>query len=142
MREYFTAATEAEAAEVDEGSEISVDGKVLRYYKPTSGQYAIYMAESASRFTGNSEKTAATINFFMDLWDEDSRKVLAGWLLDRDSGFGVDQVMEIMNEMMEEWAGRPTKPSTGSTQSRTSGGRKSTRTTPALTSSAKSRAAS
>lgn len=133
-KEFITAVEETFDPEVDQGAELTLDGRELRYFRPTDGQIAIYMASSSKHSTVN-DKVAATINFFMGLFEEDDQSWLAGRLMDRDDAFGVTMVQTLLNSMLEDWSGRPTKSSGGSTQSRKSAGRKSTAPTRALTSS-------
>ena len=134
MREFVTAVEEAFEGEPDEGNTLKLDGHVLHYYKPTDGQIAVYMA-STGRHSSDSDRTAAIINFFIELFDKDSQAYLVERLLDRDDPFGLVQVEEMIEALTEEWSGRPTQRSSGSTPSRRTGGRKSTPRTPRSTSS-------
>jgi len=132
MREFVTAVEQAHEDEDEGGSTLVLDGRELRYYQPTDGQFAIYMA-STGRHASQTDRIAATVNFFIELFDKNDQVHLSDRLLDRDDPFGVPMMEEIMGEMVQEWTGRPTVPSSGSTPSRKSGGRKSTRRTPAST---------
>jgi hypothetical protein len=134
MREFVTA-VKAATEPVEQGEEFTIDSHPVRCFKPTEGQVAIYMAESGRHSTDN-DRTAAVINFFMGLFEPDDQAYLANRLLDRDDAFGLGQISEILNAMMEDWSGRPTQPSTGSTPSRSKGGRRSTRPTQQSTLSA------
>jgi hypothetical protein len=131
-REFITAAKEA--AEVDEGIALTLDGRELRAYKPTGGQYAMFMATTNGRWADSAEKMAATIDFVLALFAEDDARHLGQRLMDRTDDFEVEDLMAMVNALTEEWAGRPTRPSTGSTRSRPSGGRKSTAATLVATS--------
>jgi hypothetical protein len=130
MREFKTAARQAVDPEAAEKPiEFEVDGEVWRAYKPTEGQLAWLMA-NATDFAKVEDQAAASINFFVGLFDDDTRRLIAQRLLDRDDPFGLEEIGEITEYLTEEWAARPTKPSSVSTPSRRSTGRKSTATAP------------
>jgi hypothetical protein len=134
MREFVTAVEDAFDPDKDQGSRILLDGRELTVYKPTDGQYMIYIAETGRHASGE-QQIAAAVNFFMGMFDEEDQSYLAGRLLDRNDPFGMKKIEEIVSAVVEDWAGRPTQPSSGSATRQKSGGRKSTRRTPALTSS-------
>jgi PhoPQ-activated pathogenicity-related protein len=136
MREFVTAVNEAYPAEqeVDEGNTFILDGKELRYYAPAEGQYMVFMA-STSRHASNNEQVAGVVNFFIGLFDDESQTYLTERLMDRKDPFGIDMINQILDAMVEEWTGRPTKSPTASSRSPKTGGRKSTRPIQALTSS-------
>lgn len=134
MKEFTTAAAEAEKPEgaEDEGMEFSVDGVLCHCYKPNDGQLAFLMA-TTGRHSNEQEQIAGIINFFVAVLDDQSHDFLVKKMLDRDDDFGILEVQEIMQWMVEEWTARPTQSPSASTPSRRSGGRKSTQPTPALT---------
>lgn len=134
IKEFTTAVAQAEKAEgaEDEGIEFDVDGVMCKCYHPGDGQLAYLMA-SMGRHTSTQERVAGVVNFFVAVLDADSQQYVIGRLLDRGDPFGITEVQQIMEWMVEEWAGRPTKSPSGSTPSRQRGGRKSTQPTPALT---------
>lgn len=143
MREFTTAVKRVQEEEsAEEGqtfviNEVDEDGNVVkrvecRYFEPGDGQLAFLMA-SVGRHTSLPTKLAGVINFFVEVLDEPSHQYIVGRLLDRDDEFGIEEVTEIMESMVEEWTGRPTQPPSGSTRSQRSGGRKSTARTPAST---------
>jgi len=134
VREFVTSVEDAFDPEPDSGLEMKLDGEVLRYFKPTDGQVAIYMASSGRHASAN-DRTAALVDFFLGLFDENSQDILAKRLRDRDDPFGVKKIGEIIESMLEDWSGRPIQSSSASTPSRRSAGRKSTPRTPASTSS-------
>src|SRR5262245_11678577 len=103
-------------------------------YRPNDGQLAVLMATTSSH-SDTSEMVAGLINFFVAVMDKDSHTYLVSKLLDREDQFGIDEVRDITEWLTQQWSGRPTQSSRGSTRSRSSGGRKSTRRTPELTSS-------
>ena len=133
MKEFTTAVNEAEKSEEDEGLvEFMVDGELCTAYRPSDGQLAFLMA-STGRHSSTEEQIAGIINFFVAVLDDDSHNYVVSKLLDRKDKFGIEQVQEIMEWLVSEWSGRPTKSPSGSTSSPPSTGRSSTRPTPALT---------
>jgi len=133
VKEFTTAINEAEKKDDDEADlEFKVDGELVRAYKPSDGQLAFLMA-STGRHSSPEEQIAGIINFFVATLDDESHTFIVNKLLNRRDPFGIEQVQNIMEWMIEEWSGRPTKSPSGSTRSRQSGGRKSTEQTPALT---------
>lgn len=145
MKEFLTAAQDATVTEGDETPPTPFtiikehkDGtpderQECRAYKPGDGQVAVLMAMTHSH-SATEEQIAGLINFFVSLLDESSHSYIVNRLLDRHDPFGVSHVQSIMEYLTEEWSGRPTKSSTGSTHSPPSSGEKSTPPTPALTS--------
>lgn len=133
MREFITAAQDIENDVEESPNEFNLDGVLCRFFKPQDGQVAVLIA-STGRHSSEHEKIAAYINFFVGVLDDDTHQYIVGRLLDRKDKFGLEQVQEINEHMMEVWSGRPTQPSSVSTRSQSSGGRKSKATTPALTS--------
>jgi hypothetical protein len=127
-REFTTAARKA-SEDDDKAIEFLVDGVTMHAYRPEPGQLAVMMASFAS-YSTVIEKTAGIINFFVGVLDEESHQILVGRLLDRTDPFDLEQVEEIMEWMVEEWAGRPTQPLSASTQSQRNGGRRSTASAP------------
>lgn len=140
MKEFLTSAKHVEDEE--NGDDGSVEFKITnedtgettlcRAYKPGDGQFAVLMA-TTSRHSAQSEQIAGIINFFASVLDDESHHYIVSRLLDRRDPFGIEQVQEIMEHLVEEWSGRPTQRSSGSTPSRQTGGQKSKRPTPALT---------
>jgi hypothetical protein len=120
--------------EVDEGMAFTVDGTELHAYQPSDGQLAVLMA-SVGRHTSMPNQVAGVINFFVEVMDEPSHVYVVERLLDRTDPFGLAEVKEIMEWMVEEWSGRPTQSPSVSTRSRKNGGPRSTPPTSASTSS-------
>lgn len=147
MKEFTTA---VRVAEVDEDvlewkmvEAIDDDPKndrivVCRAYPPTDGQWAMALA-GLGRHTSDATRLAAIIDFFVGVLDEPSHQYLVERLLDRRDPFGLPEVSELLEWMVEEWGGRPTGSPSGSATSRRTGGQKSTRTTSRSTSSASRR---
>lgn len=134
MREFVTAIEQTDV-DADKGMEFAVDGFECVAYRPQEGQLAVLMAATA-KHTTIQEQIAGVINFFVNVLDEESHQYLVSRLLDRTDSFGLEEVQDIMEWMIEEWAGRPTSPPSVSTRSQRSGGQKSKRPTTKSTSSA------
>lgn len=134
MKEFITAAEQSDADE-EQPLEFSIDGQVLRAFRPTEGQIAMTMV-TLGRHTSEQKKIAGIIDFFVEILDEDSYQYVVDRLLSRTDPIGLTQVSEILSWMVEEWTGRPTQPPSVSTRSRQTGGQRSKRTTPRSTSSA------
>jgi len=133
IREFTTAAREAQSDD-DQAIPFVVDGRECLCYKPDASQFAVLMA-TISRQNDWAAQIAGVINFFASVLDQPSHAYLTGRLLDRDDPFGIEEVQEIIEWMIEEWTGRPTQSPSGSTQSRQHGGPKSTPRTRKSTSS-------
>lgn len=131
MKQFITAAKEA-APDVDADTlEFEVDGVLCHAYKPQDGQLAILLA-SGSKHSPTEEMVAGFINFFCAVLDDDSQSYVVGKLLDRRDPFGIDEVQQITNWMMEEWGGHPTQSPSDSASSPQTGGQRSTPPTPQL----------
>jgi hypothetical protein len=131
VKEFTTA---VEKADQDEEAplEFNVDGVMCHGYYPGDGQLA-YLLASTGRHSTTQEQIAGLINFFVAVLDEESHSYVVNRLLDRKDPFGIEQVQKIMEWMVGEWSGRPTKSPSGSTTSPPSTGQSSTEQTPALT---------
>lgn len=131
MKEFTTAVSGAEQSD-DDAMEFNVDGTLCRAYRPSDGQLAFLMA-STGRHSNSQEQIAGLINFFVAVLDDDSHNYVVNRLLDRKDPFGIEQVQAIMEWMVEEWSGRPTRSPSVSTTSPPTTGQSSTPRTPALT---------
>lgn len=103
----------------------SLDGEELTAYPPSAGQLA-YLVASQADSRDVSEQMAAMIDFVDGILDENGRDMFRTRLLDRDDPFDIDDVERILEALMEEWSTRPTMPSSASSSSPASGGRRST----------------
>lgn len=130
----FTTAVDEFIADDEEALTFMIDGQELRAFKPTEGQIALVMA-SVGRHASDTTKMAGIIDFFVSIMDEESHQYLVERLLSREDPLSLRKVEEVLLWLMEEWTGRPTQRSSGSTQSQTSGGPKSRRRTTKSTSS-------
>jgi hypothetical protein len=110
-------------------------GRLCKAYRPGDGQIAVLMATTQARHLSEGEMIAGIINFFVEILDEETHQYIVSRLLDRRDPFGIDQVQGIIRWLMEEWSGRPTQSSSGSTASPQSDGPTSTPPTPQSTSS-------
>lgn len=121
MQEFITAAKDPVE---DDIIEIPIDGQKIPAYRPSDGQLAVLMASIG---TGASEidGVAGPMNFFGSLLDDEGRKYFTDRLLDRKDPFGPEDLTKIMEALIEEWGGRPTQPSSGSTPSLPTDGQKS-----------------
>jgi hypothetical protein len=128
----FTTAAKAAAKQDEDPLEFSLDGQTLRAYRPTEGQFALLMA-ALSRHTNESTKVAGAIDFFVSIMDQESYVYLADRLQSRENPIALDEITEIVQWIVEEWAGRPTQPPSASTPSPSSDGLNSTPPTPVLT---------
>jgi hypothetical protein len=120
--------------EEDGETVVLADDATVRAYAPTDGQL-VMVASNFTDTADNMQKVAAAINFFTGTLDEDSLVYVKRRLLDRHDPFGVEEVTEILEWLLEEWSARPTKSSSGSSASPVATGRRSTGSArrPALT---------
>lgn len=124
IKEFTTAAKHA-AGEAEDPLEFSLDGKVLRAFRPTEGQLALLMA-AVSRHTSEATKVAGAIDFFVSIMDQDSYTYLADRLMSREDPIGLEQITEVTQWIIEEWSGRPTPSPSVSTPSQSPDGQNST----------------
>lgn len=127
MREFLTAAKESVGE--DDVLDVPIDGVLYKAYRPTDGQFAFVMA-TTGKHSSTQDQIAGQVNFFLSMFEREDADALAQRLLDREDPFGIEMIGDIMNEMMEEWSGRPTKSASASSRSPKTTGRKSTQRTP------------
>lgn len=132
VREFVTAAEKADETEDEADLIFAIDGKEMRAYRPTDGQYALLMM-AMGRHASDMQQFAGIIDFFINVLDEESQRYVVERMASRDSIIPLEKITEIMEWMIEEWGGRPTQPPSASTSSQRNGGRRSTARTPALT---------
>ena len=123
MKEFVTAVEQAEREE-DEGIAFLIDGHECHAYMPTDGQIAMAIA-GVGRHTNDMQKTAAAIDFFVGVLDEESEQYVVERMMSRNDPLGLDQVQEIIMWLIEEFTGRPTQSPSASTRSQRSGGQNS-----------------
>lgn len=132
--EFTTAISDAYDEEADQQQTFTLDGEEFGYYQPTDGQIMMFLASLGKRST-ISDNVAGLVDFFFGMFDDEDQIVFSRRLMDRKDPFDHRVITEIMETMMEDWTGRPTKLSSASPQSRRSGGQKSTPRTRKSTSS-------
>lgn len=130
MREFTTAVQAADAEDDKPDLEFSVDGVMVQAYYPGDGQLAYLMA-STGQHQAASEQVAGLINFFVAVLDDESHSYIVNRLLDRKDSFGLEEVKNIFEWMVEEWSGRPTKQPSDFASSQRSAGPRSKARTPA-----------
>lgn len=109
MREFTTAL--AEKVEKEEGAEpldFKLDGKEYKVWKPLPSQVAMLVTSMGKR-KHDTDKVAGIVDFLMAVLDEEGAANISERLLDRNDPFGLDQVQDIIEWLIEEWTGRPTQ---------------------------------
>lgn len=142
IREFDVAVASVEQSEEDWTefaiNERDAEGEIVRVVKcraqkPAPGQ-AMYVMAAMGRGSNSSDKIAGVINLLGDICDDKTREYIERRLLDRyDRQFEFEQVIGIIEGLLEEWGGFPTRQPSDYAPSQKPGGRKSTRRTPALT---------
>lgn len=136
MLEFTTAVEELESEQTDleyTFGPLVVDGREMFFRKPEEGEYAVMLA-STGRFAPIGDKVGAAVNLFNDVFAEEDANYLIGRLMDpMDKQFDFLLVTKFLEGMIEEWTGRPTRRSPGSTPRRPKTGSGSKRSTPELT---------
>lgn len=122
LKSFTTSATKKEDGE---GWPFEVDGRQMVAYKPDEGQFAMLMA-NVGRGSSDSDRVAGLINFVINIIDDKGADYLVGRLYNRKDVFGIEQIEEIMEWLVEEWTGNPTQGQSASTPSPSSTGRSST----------------
>lgn len=109
MVREFEYATEATVLE-EEGLEFKFPGddRVLHAFQPGSGQLAMLMSRM-SRHTTVLTKVAGVIDFFVGCLDDEDSAHVAERLLDGKDRLGIEDVTPVMEWLLAEWSGRPTK---------------------------------
>lgn len=97
----------------------------IRLVKPTPAQHMVLLGIQGG-FSSAADQMATFINFFYALVSEQDKQKIRRWLLDPTNEFDDQTITDILTEATEHWSGRPTEPSSSSTDSPKSTGRKST----------------
>lgn len=110
VNKVFEVAAEKEALIDDKGLTFSFDkdGRKMKVHPPKSGQVALLMARMG-RHSSFSDKMAGVIDFFVGILDEQDYDYVVNRLLDPRDPLGIEEVQTVMEWLMEEWTGRPTK---------------------------------
>lgn len=134
MSKAFISAAEQSAHDPNEGIPFTLDGDELVAYYPGDGQVGVLMAETG-KHTTTQTKVAGAIDFFQSVFDDEDSTYLRGRLLDRKDDFGLKEVQEIIQWLIEEWSANPTVAASASTRSPVTTGTASKPRTRARTSS-------
>lgn len=133
MKEFNSAAEAVvNETEAPDGLKFKIDGVECTAHHPQPGQLAILMA-STGRRASEADMIAGIINFFASTLDKSSYRYVEDRLLDYEDPFGLEQVQDILEWLVEEWTGRPIKLPSGSTPSPGSTGDVSTEPAPVST---------
>lgn len=133
MRQFNTAVKEAQA-DPEVGLTFKIDDRELVAFQPDPAQMAV-LVSGFGRHSSEADKIATFIDFFTAVLDTESSAYIVNRLLDRKDSFGLVELADVGEWMLEEWGGFPTQPSSGSPQSRSTDGRTSKRPTTKKTSS-------
>src|SRR6187431_2181864 len=114
----------------DDGAEddiivVKILDRDVTLHSPGSGSLA-YLAMSIAGAGNDLVQLGQTINFIMSIFEDDDARWVRGLLLDRESGFDAEDIMDLAIYVVEEWSGRPTNPSTGSSPSSRATGARTT----------------
>lgn len=121
MREFSTAANRGRAAFKDaDVIEFMLDDRVLTAHAPTAGQLALFMQDARG---GPMRFVAALIDFFQHVLSDEDWAYVENLLAE---GMDVDDLSDIYTYLLEDWSGRPTQRSSGSTPTRSGTGQRST----------------
>lgn len=105
------------------------DDTQLYALMPTESDVAL-AAGALSQYAEDGEKVVAVLDLFWSLMDEPTARHLRKRLRNRADRFGVADIMNVLEWIIEERTGRPTKPSSASTASQPSTGASSTANSP------------
>lgn len=127
MKEFATAVSEAfgEESEEEHPWVIKLDDREMRFYRPTDAQFAMYMA-ATGRFASDNQRMAAMIDLFVNVFEPEDQAYLIDRMSSRANVLPLQTVQEMIEYMVEEWTGRPTKSPSVSSRSPRNGGQKST----------------
>jgi hypothetical protein len=129
IKSFVTAAKSAEnRAALNEALpiEVEIDDRKITFFPPDDGQFAIALAGTGD-LVDNATMASTQINFFFSLiHDEKDHAHLRRRLFDWRDPFGVENVADVIEYLMEEWSARPTKQPSDFLPSQSSAGKKST----------------
>lgn len=142
---HFEMALKAVESDPDEDDFITFDFPDSNYdegrspefkaYRPLPSQFAIAVSATGPR-RDVATKLAGVIDFMVEVLDDEGQAYITNRLMDRKDPFGLEELEQIMEWMIEEWTARPTERPSGSTRSASSVGPRSRRATTKRTSSA------
>lgn len=113
----------------DKGKEIEVDILETIATRPKDAIWAMTMAAMSER-AGTHESLAASVDFLGACLPEGDLLWFKMRLWDRHDDFGMAEVQEIVEYLIEEWSANPTSSASGSTSSARSSTPRSTRHSP------------
>lgn len=116
---FVTAARDAET-EADEPTPITLDGRRILVYRPSSSSLALLFAEMADVDTEDPDTVTpnhlgAIVDFFLALLDGKDASHIRKRLRSRRDDFDVDSIYKIFTRLTKEWSGHPTQESQDST---------------------------
>lgn len=116
---------------VDEAMPFMLEGTdaQLYAYQPTEGQLVLLLG-AMNEYASNEQQAATVLDVFWSLLEEDTVGVLKRRLRDRHDTFGLQDIMNIIEWIVEETSARPTRPSLASLPSRATSGHLSTGAVP------------
>jgi hypothetical protein len=127
MSKTFELAVKSANDDQDDRLPFQIEGseEQLYAYRPTEGQLVLLMGVM-SEFEKPEQQAATVLDVFWSLLDEDTVGVVRRRLRDRNDTFGLLDVMNIIEWIVEETAARPTQSSLASLPSRATSGHLST----------------
>lgn len=105
-----------------------IDGEELTAHPPTTGQIALFMTRSAQ---GGMGTITALFDLLSAVLDDDDIDLVESKLAE---GVDIGLLTDIVSYLIEEWSARPTQPSSASSASRRTTGKRSTAKRPATAS--------
>lgn len=141
MKEFVFAAktvVDEQGEPVEESEEptlpFKIDGVEYQAYRPAEGQLILIMAAMSGYYQDAGESAATIINFFIELLTEEGRHLVTKKLMDRKDPFGLEQLIDVLEYIVEAWTNTPTSGPSGSTPSPENTGPKSTASVPSAAS--------
>jgi hypothetical protein len=126
-KSFALAAAEATGIEDALPFEMEGDDTQLYAYRPTEGQIALLLGATAGGARPE-QMAGAFMELFWSLMEEETARVLRARLADRTDRFGLTDLMNIVEWLVEEASGFPTQQPPASTRSRATSGQRSTAT--------------
>lgn len=115
IREFGDAARAASAG-TEDTVPVSILGRVIEVEFPGTAQLA-YVAAKMATVQNDLEGAGVAINFLISTMSDADGRYVHGLLLDKHSGFGIDEVTDLAEYLMEAWAdGNPTSGSSASSR--------------------------
>jgi len=112
----YTTAVKAKAEEGTDAEGLvrfEIDGHEVTASRPSDAMIAIIIARTGKR-SSQAEVAAAAIDFFYSVLDPKSQRYIEDRLFDNQDDFGLEEVLEVLFDLIEEWTGRPTVRPSGS----------------------------